>query len=97
MGKGPIGAARMGPTGIPFLQGIRVYQKRVKDDSTGHSKVSRGIMTFRVASSKHKGTGRWVHPGLQARNFFDEAADWALEQWEKRIVPDILTRFNQSL
>jgi hypothetical protein len=76
-GHGPIGEVRQGTTGIPFLQSIRIYQKEVK------GKVKRGIMTFRVASSKHKGSGKWIHPGLEPRNFFDETANWALQQWDK--------------
>ena len=88
-GHGQIGAVRQGPTGIAFLQGIRVYQKRIKDEK-GNSSVQKQVMTFRVASSKHKGTGRWVHPGLQAKRFFEEAEKWALEVWETKIVPEIL-------
>lgn len=88
-GKGPIGQVRQGPTGIPFLQGVRVYQTKVKDKA-GKEHVKKGIMTFRVASSKHKGTGRWIHPGLEAKKFLDEAAKWALEEFENRIRNQIL-------
>jgi len=87
-GKGPIGQVRQGMTGIPFLQGIRIYQ-RLTNTPNG-PKVTRHIMTFRTASSKHKGTGRWVHPGVKAHKFFDEAAEWALKQWEQQIMPKIL-------
>lgn len=87
-GHGPIGSVRQGNTGIPFLQNVRIYQRNV-----GGS-VQRDIMTFRVASSKHKGTGKWMHPGLEARHFFDEAADWSLELWDK-IRDQILKDFNQ--
>src|SRR6185369_6175367 len=55
-GKGPVGKVRQGPTGIPFLQNIRVYQKSVTDKKTGKSSVSKSIMTFRTVSSKQKGT-----------------------------------------
>jgi hypothetical protein len=85
-GHGPIGQVRQGNTGIPFLQGVRVYQKNT---NTG---IKRGIMTFRVASSKHRGSGKWVHPGIEPRQFFEETADWAMEQWEK-IIPEILKKF----
>lgn len=95
-GHGPIGAVRQGNTGIPFLQGVRVYQKEIKD-AEGKSKTVKDIMTFRVVSSKQKGSGKWVHPGLEARSFFDEAHDWALSQWETKIVPEILSRFERSL
>lgn len=86
-GHGAIGAVRQGNTGTPFLQGVRVYQKMVGD------KPQRSIMTFRVASTKQKGSGKWVHPGLIAKKFFDDAALWALDLWEHKIAPDIISRF----
>lgn len=87
-GKGPIGAVRQGPTGIPFLQGVRVYQREVMDKQ-GKKNVKKFVMTFRIVSSKHKAQGRWVHPGLEGRKFFDEAFDWALKQWEDKIAPEL--------
>lgn len=77
MGHGKVGDVRQGNTGIPFLQGVRVYQRDI-----GGS-IKRGVFTFRVASSKHKGSGKWVHPGLEPRKFFDETAEWALQLWSK--------------
>lgn len=94
-GHGPIGQVRQGPTGIPFLQGVRVYQSKVKDKS-GNEHVKKSIMTFRVASSKHKGTGRWIHPGIQAKKFFDEAAKWALDEFENRIRDKILISISST-
>jgi len=87
-GHGKIGDVRQGTTGIPFLQSVRIYQRRMKDGS-----VNRGIMTFRVASSKHKGTGKWIHPGLEPRKFLDETADWALQTWDT-MREEILKEFN---
>lgn len=78
-GHGPIGKVKQGMTGIPFLKGVRVYQNK---DNEG--KIQRQIMTFRIVSSKHKGTGRWVHPGIDAKLFLDEAADWAQKEFGKR-------------
>ena len=94
-GKGPVGSVKQGPTGIPFLQGVRVYQHAVKDKK-GNSKIQKSIMTFRVASSKHKGQGRWVHPGLEAKRFFDEAAKWAVKEFEERIRDQILISVAQK-
>lgn len=95
-GKGPIGQVRQGPTGIPLLQGVRVYQRNVTDKKTGKASTKKFILTFRIVSSKHKGQGRWVHPGLEPRKFFDECFEWALKQWEEKIAPelvdDLLTR-----
>jgi hypothetical protein len=86
-GHGPIGAVRQGNTGIPFLQGVRVIQKQI----AGTQKFAKNIMTFRVASSKHKGSGKWQHPGLPARHFFEKAEQWAINEWVTHIVPRILS------
>lgn len=86
-GHGKIGDVRQGTTGIPFLQSVRVYQRQMKNGN-----VSRGVLTFRVASSKHKGSGKWVHPGIQARKFFDETAEWALTCWTQ-MHEEILKEF----
>jgi hypothetical protein len=83
-------------SGISLLQGVRVYQNQVKDKS-GVTGVKRSIMTFRTVSSKMKGSGRWVHPGLQPRKFMDEAFSWALGQWERKIAPEILKQFSQEI
>ena len=92
MGHGPIGAVRQGPTGIPFLQGVRIYQQEKKNKQGGKS-VQKTAMTFRVASSKHSGE-RWIHPGLEARNFFEEAYEWAKNEWESKIGPELLQKLN---
>ncbi len=88
-GKGPIGAVRQGPTGIPFLQGVRVYQSVVKDKQ-GKNYVKKSIMTFRVASSKHMGQDRWNHPGLEPINLFEDAVEWAQSVWEQEIAPNVV-------
>jgi len=81
-GHGPIGSVRQGPTGIPFLKGVKVYQKEVVGKS-GKKSIQKQIMTFRIVSSKMKGTGRWFHPGVEAKHFMDEALDWAKKEFEK--------------
>lgn len=88
--------------GTPLLQGLRIYQTGVfkRDaqgnqvpvmDKFGRQKVTRGIVTFRVVSSKHKGI-KWEHPGLEGTHFFEEAEKWAEDQWTQNILPDILRR-----
>jgi hypothetical protein len=98
IGRGPLGQVAQGATGgIPILKGIRVYQKEYKDRA-GNTKVGRYIMTFRVASSKHRGTGKWQreHP-LEGVNLMDEAMKWALEQWEQKIAPSILAKITAEI
>ncbi len=56
-GKNPLGrgmgGVAQGPTGIPLLQGVRIYQKEINKPD-GSKGVGRFVMTFRVASSKHR-------------------------------------------
>jgi hypothetical protein len=94
-GKGPVGAVKQGITGIPFLQGVRVFQKEVarKDGSKG---VKKSVMTFRVASSKHAGE-RWIHPGLEEKHFFEKVAEWSVREFERIIWPSILDSMHAGL
>jgi hypothetical protein len=81
-----IDSDQKGPTGIPYLQGVNIYQSQSKE--TG--KVSRSIMTFRTVSDKHKALGRWFHPGLDPKHFFEQAFAWSQQVWENEILPEIL-------
>jgi len=87
MGKGPLGQARQGNAGIPFLQDVSVHQ--FKDDN---GKIQRSISTFRIASSKHKGTGKWLHPGNKPMYLFEEAAQWAEDVWIRQIGPALMAK-----
>lgn len=90
------GAVPTGPTGISHLQGVRVYQHRIKD-SKGKESTQRSITTFRVVSSKMKGSGRWMHPGLEPKHFFEEALVWAARHWEDKVKPDVLREIIEAL
>ena len=94
-GKGPVGEVMQGPTGIPLLQGIQIRQ-RMQKNKDGSESVKRDIMTFRVASSKHKDQGRWEHPGLQPMNIMEDTAKWAMETWEKEIAPGIIMELERN-
>lgn len=95
-GAGPVGAVRQGPTGIPFLQGVNVYQLPVPNVG-GKPKVKKFIMTFRTVSSKHKGQSRWEHPGLKPVHLMDQATGWAQNEWDHKIVPALLEEIISSL
>jgi hypothetical protein len=94
-GKGPIGKVMQGPTGIPLLQGIRIYQRQVKGKD-GNTSVKRDIMTFRVASSKQKGQGRWDHPGTEAVHLMEEGYTWAKRTWEREVVPQLMAEITKN-
>lgn len=101
-GWGPKGEVRQGfsedrKSGTPFLQGLNIYQRKVKDKQ-GKESVKRFIMTFRIVSSKHKQQpGRWDAPALPPVNIMDEAAEWARQTWEKSVAPELLERISVSL
>ena len=87
-GKGAVGQPMVGPTGIPLLKGVRVYQRDVPMPG-GKSQTKQFAMTFRIVSSKHK-SPRWDTPGVPPTHLMEDGAKWALQQWEKAIVPDLL-------
>ena len=88
-GRGPIGSVKQGPTGIPLLAGVRVYQRPLPS-SDGKGLVRKDVMTFRIVSSKHKGQDRWNYPGIDGVHIMDEAYQWALKTWEKEVVPGLM-------
>lgn len=78
----------------PVLDGVRIYQKMVKD-RRGKDTVQRDIMTFRVASSKHFGL-KWEHPGLPGEKFLVQVQHWAEQEWETKVVPEILAKYQRQ-
>lgn len=74
------------------LSGVAIYQK--KDAKTG--KIKRDIMTFRVISEKHRDEGKWVYPEnakyAKGVKLMDKAFAWALNEWETKILPEILKK-----
>jgi hypothetical protein len=74
----------------PLTYGVSVYQNQVKGGG-----VSRDVMTFRIIHEDHKQEGLWNHPGRKGSKLLDKAFDWAMEAWEKDILPDILKDYNK--
>ena len=85
--RGPVGEVMQGNTKIPFLRGVTVSQTMGKN-----GRVSRSILTFRIASSNHSKSAKWEHPGNAPMNILDEAAEWAVETWSKEIAPAIIDK-----
>ena len=73
----------------PLTNGVAVYQ--TKDKETG--KMRKDIMTFRVISEKHKNEGLWIHPGRPGSKLLDKAFDWAMDVWEREILPAVFTKY----
>lgn len=76
-----------GKGNTPVLHGLSIYQ--TKDATTG--KVKRSITTFRTV--KEGQDGKWIHPGLEGKKFFDEAKKWAEDRWEKDILPSLVSKY----
>jgi hypothetical protein len=70
------------------LKGVAVYQRKGSDGN-----IRRDIMTFRIISDKHKSEGIWVHPGMEAKNLMDKAWEWAQNEWENKILPEVLNKY----
>ena len=89
-GWGGIGSPRVGATDIEFLNGASIYQSKGPG-----GKVERSVITFRIASEKHLGTGRWEHPGLDATHILEGAYQWALEELDRNVMPDIIRQVGE--
>ena len=72
----------------PALKGVSIYQSMT---ATGN--VRRDIMTFRTVTDGPKGQGKWIHPGLAPKKFLDRAYEWALKEWEDKILPEVLAKW----
>ena len=96
-GWGPIGDVKQGPTGIPFLQGVQIRQRMALDKQVKEH-VLREILTFRIASSKHRSQGgRWDNPGTAPVPLIEEGAKWAKEHWETKVAPKIFDMIKSEL
>jgi hypothetical protein len=74
-----------------IFHGLTIYQSK-----TAEGKVRRDIMTFRVISEKHKQTGKWVYPGLEAYKLMDKAFEISVREFETEILPSILAKYEKS-
>jgi hypothetical protein len=76
-----------GKGNTPALHGVSIYQ------SVKNGNVRRDILTFRTVSSGSASQGKWIHPGKEGPKFFDRAFDWAKNEWETKILPEILDKW----
>jgi len=73
------------------LKGVAIYQKM--NEKTG--KVQRDVMTFRVITEKSREEGKWIHPGRVGDKLMDKAFTWAMNEWEQKILPEVLAKYGQ--
>jgi hypothetical protein len=73
------------------LQGVNIVQS--KNPRTG--KVERTVMTYRVISEKHKGSGKWEHPGSSGFNVLKDVHSYVKDMWEKQILPELKKKYGK--
>lgn len=77
-----------GKGNTPQLHGINIYQTKQKDGS-----VKRSITTFRTVTDKPDQTDKWIHPSVEAKNFFETTKTWAEKEWESKILPALVSKY----
>lgn len=78
-----------GKGNTPVMDGLAISQRL--DPNTGN--VRRDILTFRTVSSGPGSANKWMHPGTDPKKFMDKAFEWAIKEWEDKILPDILKKY----
>lgn len=84
-------SGRMGGPGkgnTPAFKNLSIYQS-----ITATGNVRRDILTFRTVSSGPKSAGKWHHPGAEGKKFLDRALEWAMGEWEKTILPEVMEKW----
>lgn len=82
-----LGGPRPGKGNTQALTRLSIYQ------SENAGKVRRDVLTFRTVSAGPASAGKWIHPGLTAKKFMDKAMDMAMQDWEEKILPEILEKY----
>lgn len=74
----------------PALNGLAIYQR----ENPETKKVERQVLTFRTVSV-NSDPDSWMYPGFEGRKFFDEAYQWAMNEWETKILPELLANLGK--
>lgn len=83
-----LGGKIPGKGNTPAGKGVSIYQTLTK---TGN--VRRDILTYRTVSSGPGSAGKWHHPGLEPKLFLDKAVEWAMKEWEEKVLPEVLKKW----
>ncbi|CAK0741379.1 Phage protein [Azospirillaceae bacterium] len=84
------GGEKPGKGSTPVFDRVRISQQQEKNDE-GKTFTKRTITTFRTVKKNQE--GKWLHPGLEAKKFLDEAEKWAIREWEEIILPEIFRKW----
>jgi hypothetical protein len=88
-----LGGPRPGKGNTPALTRLNVYQTPLYSDiATKKMHVKREVLTFRTVKKEGQ-EGKWIHPGLKAKKYMDKAMDQAVQDWEQKILPEIVEKW----
>lgn len=73
------------------LQGVSVFQ----DVNPKTGKVERSFTTFRVISEKHRGTGKWEHPGRLGEDILQQTFKWLQDEWQQKFLPELKRKYEK--
>lgn len=68
---------------------ISVFQN--KNPKTG--KIEKSVTAFKIISEKHRGTGKWIHPGVPPAKILEKALKWSEQLWQTELFPAIKAKY----
>lgn len=74
-----------GKGNTPVMKGVSIYQ------GMQGGNVRKDILTFRTVTEDQ--AGKWLHPGLQPKHFFEKALTWGENEWDQTMLPEIVTKW----
>jgi hypothetical protein len=77
-----------GKGNTPSLKGVSIYQTLGRGNS-----VKRDIFTFRTVTDGPNSQGKWLHPGLEGKEFLERASVWAEKEFYDKILPEIMEKW----
>lgn len=78
-----------GKGNTPALKNVNIYQSMIGGN------VRRQATTFRTVTDSPGSAGKWIHPGLMPRQFFEAAQEWGMQEWDSVMLPEILKKWNR--
>jgi hypothetical protein len=85
-----LGGPIPGRGNTPIGQNVNAFQRVTGQNKKGQRTGTLSVKTFRTVTSGPKSQGKWIHPGLQAKNFFERAKEHAMAIWESQVLPEAL-------
>lgn len=102
------GGEKPGRGNTPIFDRVRIYQTQTENKKTGKMKYERQIVTFRTVKdpagnetdpkkrAKLQAAGlQWRHPGLEKKQFLEKAEEWAMKEWEDKMLPEVFKKWNE--